>query len=455
MTFRSLFTPQLFEPGIFSIRLAPFAKITGAGARTLANATATGAGSIVWLPVLGVGARTLANVTSSGAGAAQWPPITGVAARTLANAFGVGQAIVQWPPIAGTSARTLAAATNAGSGLVLPPVYGTSARTLAAATNAGVGSVGFVPIDGVGGAIFGPVTMAGAGTLQDPITGASSRTLAAALNTGAGTVVTPVLWTPALLPTPSQYWYDGQDNASITLVSGRVSRWANKGFQTGVDGTQSISARRPVFVGASNINGHPALRFDGAESLLTTTFSSYGGFDEALGLVYCNGSFTSFGVSVFMSDGNLSPHDALGLPVSMDTPSLLSAAWTGSAVELFQDGATVHVGSTALAVARPGAVFIATRLAGLGENGRGHLLNWNSLGNSPARLYTTDGDIGEILYLDYMPSVEDRQKIEGYMAWRWGTEGQLGLGHPYRFNRPTLPAGTGLPLGLLLTLTGA
>jgi hypothetical protein len=40
---------------------------------------------------------------------------------------------------------------------------------------------------------------------------------------------------------------------------------------------------------------------------------------------------------------------------------------------------------------------------------------------------------------------DTREKIEGYLAWKWGLEGNLPIGHPYKSAAPT----TGNPTGIL------
>jgi hypothetical protein len=38
----------------------------------------------------------------------------------------------------------------------------------------------------------------------------------------------------------------------------------------------------------------------------------------------------------------------------------------------------------------------------------------------------------EILIFDTALGVSDLQKVEGYLAWKWGTQRQLPNTHPYR-----------------------
>lgn len=46
--------------------------------------------------------------------------------------------------------------------------------------------------------------------------------------------------------------------------------------------------------------------------------------------------------------------------------------------------------------------------------------------------------IGEIVFIEGVITLDTRQKMEGYMAWKWGEEGKLPIGHPYEFAAPTI-----------------
>jgi hypothetical protein len=52
-----------------------------------------------------------------------------------------------------------------------------------------------------------------------------------------------------------------------------------------------------------------------------------------------------------------------------------------------------------------------------------------------------DGYLAEVISVPnsgaVLPTAE-RQKIEGYLAWKWGLQGSLPVGHPYENNPPTL-----------------
>jgi hypothetical protein len=49
---------------------------------------------------------------------------------------------------------------------------------------------------------------------------------------------------------------------------------------------------------------------------------------------------------------------------------------------------------------------------------------------------TFDGNLAEIYITSAKQSTADRQKSEGYLAWKWGLTGNLSSSHPYKFAAP-------------------
>jgi hypothetical protein len=49
----------------------------------------------------------------------------------------------------------------------------------------------------------------------------------------------------------------------------------------------------------------------------------------------------------------------------------------------------------------------------------------------------SQSDIAEIIVLNYSISTYDREKLEGYLAWKWGLIGDLPTNHPYKYSQPT------------------
>jgi hypothetical protein len=48
------------------------------------------------------------------------------------------------------------------------------------------------------------------------------------------------------------------------------------------------------------------------------------------------------------------------------------------------------------------------------------------------------GFVGEVVYTNTAISTADRQRLEGYCAWKWGLEASLPAGHPFRNIPPTV-----------------
>jgi hypothetical protein len=49
-----------------------------------------------------------------------------------------------------------------------------------------------------------------------------------------------------------------------------------------------------------------------------------------------------------------------------------------------------------------------------------------------------NGFISEMVATSSLLSTADRQRLEGYLAWKWGLQANLPAGHPFRNNPPTV-----------------
>jgi hypothetical protein len=48
------------------------------------------------------------------------------------------------------------------------------------------------------------------------------------------------------------------------------------------------------------------------------------------------------------------------------------------------------------------------------------------------------GEFGEVVILNNKPTLANRQKVEGYLAYKWGLQGSLDVAHPYKSAPPTV-----------------
>jgi hypothetical protein len=72
-----------------------------------------------------------------------------------------------------------------------------------------------------------------------------------------------------------------------------------------------------------------------------------------------------------------------------------------------------------------------------GKWGTSTVFSSGKIGNDQYGSYLV-GDIAEIVLINAKDSTSDRQKMEGYLAWKWGLEGDLPVGHPYKSAAPTV-----------------
>jgi len=243
------------------------------------------------------------------------------------------------------------------------------------------------------------------------------------------------LWTASEISTGS--WYDAADEGTITEASGKVSQWDDKSGN-GNDVTQSTEANKPIS-NTRTQNGLRVLDFSNANNSKmennspsgwpTTDVDIFyvfkrddaaagrymGTFDGTGGEQYRINRFSDYSFDGSTTAGGFNRTDAAG-----DTnPHILNGRWSGTNVGLWIDGT-----QTVADAARAGTVTIDDYIR-IGANAFG--------------AESMDGWIGEIIITDYL-SDADRQRVEGYLAHKWGLEANLPASHPYRYAAPLVAA---------------
>jgi hypothetical protein len=251
------------------------------------------------------------------------------------------------------------------------------------------------------------------------------------------------LWTPANLTVGPHAWYDAQTWGTITQSGGAVSQWDDK----------SGNARHVVqYTGApayspTSFNGLPGLSFSN-HSLLNTSFGFTGtaeiaafaaiqvdsgivSEDRALSL--CRGTVggdldydNTASVALLRVGSSLTTISTLTTSTTLTTvpftnavPLIVGTAHTSGVSDMWKNGTLGSNPAT-----EPTLAFDSSRFA-IGSN-------------AYDGLNTFTGCIGEVIVLSYRPTTTERQKIEGYLAWRWGLEAGLPVGHPYESAAPTV-----------------
>lgn len=246
---------------------------------------------------------------------------------------------------------------------------------------------------------------------------------------GSPPVSTP--WAPTNYATQPQVWFDAQTAASITQSGGLVSQWADRSANT-LNASQATGGSQPSY-NATGLNGFPAITYTSGKSLATPNaalagpFTMFAVLSKAItGDATNNGIITSsdsfgLGLEVYESSGSYFPSVSGGQFTSLygtgTNPKILAAILNGASSAVRADGSQVMTGN-------------------LGDATQTSSDHW-ILGNG---VYTHPliGALGEILVIPGALSDADLQLFEGYLAWRWGFQSLLPVGHPYKNAAPTV-----------------
>jgi hypothetical protein len=270
-------------------------------------------------------------------------------------------------------------------------------------------------------------------------------------------------WTPSEL-TDLYIWMDAADtsSSSISESSGRVSTWHDKSGNSrdfssggGTNWNIGISDSQP-YTGSRTLNGHNVIDFQGAEHLRsdqtigTQTLCVFQAgvmdsfeFNDASALSFGNSAndradLHSFSTAKFFArlTKDLATND-----VFLDTNTAIHPGdsyfhslhidATGNSIEYFKDGT------------RYGSIQHQDT-SRLNTNNRLILYNYRQIQLTDSNYDigfrnrgAVDGCLGEVIVTDATVSTADRQKIEGYLAHKWGMTDNLPSDHPYKTLWPT------------------
>ncbi|MFN8020479.1 MAG: prepilin-type N-terminal cleavage/methylation domain-containing protein [Acidimicrobiales bacterium] len=294
--------------------------------------------------------------------------------------------------------------------------------------------------DGRTATTFTPLVSSGALSLPAGVTmQADGHTLSAAGWTLTMSGTTPTLacstgtpWTPAQLGPDVAMWVDA------TTVAGsdgsEVASWSSAGTAAVTPAAAASPWTRPTLA-ASGIGARPSVRFDGIDDVLLFDGSFLVGTDFTVAAVTAREA--AFGAGYYIGgagNGNVGTSFILG-----------RAGDTAVRYSHRNDGfnATVPTFTTVtptMHVAMSSSVSRNLWIDGTGSGGAGPLplSTWSNAGIGRDSSGSYRGLVGEIVIVTKALSTSDRQKLEGYLAWKWGTASTLPASHPYRSTPPTV-----------------
>jgi hypothetical protein len=258
-------------------------------------------------------------------------------------------------------------------------------------------------------------------------------------------------------------WLDAADASTVTTVSGAVSQWNDKSGN-GRNASQSTVGSRPSYTAAGQ-NGRNTITFDGSSDGLSLAAGLSLGTAHSIFVVAKN----SATITSATSAQQLLTGGSYTFPSTTTSELLLGAgAQTGNltnerlfSLVLAHDSATANVwgyGKTNADVS--GAFILGSSFTTAGNvfagrlNGGDDLTTVSIAGgySSTNTRYPTfaqhigfretnntlhwSGDIDEIIVTSAFLATFETQRIEGYLAHKWGLTANLPSDHPFKVNPP-------------------
>ena len=252
-----------------------------------------------------------------------------------------------------------------------------------------------------------------------------------------------VNWDPSLITTA--LWLDAADASTITLTSSAVSEWRDKSGNAR-HFTQSDSGSRPTVASATQ-NGLNALLYDGSNDHLNGPNSPEPYLIAAVAKTSTAGIFRSmYGALSSASGSTDAVYFQSGNPPRTATYARSTSVDNLAGTDFVATAGVMPSGSFFIMAGYHDNTSIVCRLNGTpGPTDA----TTNSLKNLSTSIvgasYYNDaksdywpGEIGELIILSTLGvgSIE-AEKVEGYLAHKWGLTASLPSNHPYKLNVPT------------------
>ena len=269
----------------------------------------------------------------------------------------------------------------------------------------------------------------------------------------AGPAGAAPIWTPAEISTA--LWLDASDAGTVTETGGAVSQWDDKSGN-GRNATAGAGFQ-PDYVPAGQ-NGLNVIRLDGSSQYLnlgTGLDWMAADADHVTFVVLKNDNYANIYGAANGSAGDASLHIGFRNDTSYrmnrwgnDWYAPITANYNAGAFNLLEfgwdEGGEKFVYANAKLEGTSGS-NVASALSAMAGGGRiGNVVGQGLLA----------ADLCEFVILDTAaPSQDTVDKLEGYLAWKWGLEANLPADHPYKDAAPVPePASLALLAAGLLAL---
>jgi hypothetical protein len=234
------------------------------------------------------------------------------------------------------------------------------------------------------------------------------------------------IWNPSMITTA--LWLDAEDASTVTTVSGAVSQWNDKSG-TNKYASQSTTANRPTYSSISK-----EIVFDGSNDSLQLS-RPYGAASQN-GLTFytvCSapGNFVVIGTADLTNlgykgiaqlrpaDGSTAAGTSFQSGVTDANRHVFGMTQSDTSIKSYTDGTIISNLTGPRSLYR----YDGTQYLARGDGSTGSTV-WA-------------GAINEVIVANYAATDSTRQRIEGYLAHKWGLTANLPSSHPYKTVGPT------------------
>ena len=229
----------------------------------------------------------------------------------------------------------------------------------------------------------------------------------------------------AFSPTGCALWLDGNDPAATGTAPANgatVSTWKDKSGNgrdavAGVAGVYS-SAQKSITFSGTNYYNSPYTAAPTSETLFIVFNLTTNAGPFMISGAACGGrSAAAYAATRFAGGANCYSWGGITTDTITTGVNTLGVVIT--------DGTNNYTSlNAALTLSGPGSVTYTSGVT-------------TYIGAHSGPNYLTNGYICEVIAYNSVLSAPNRQKVEGYLAWKWGLQANLPAGHPYKAVAPT------------------
>lgn len=236
-------------------------------------------------------------------------------------------------------------------------------------------------------------------------------------------------WTPDILRGSSSglsAWYDALDHKSITLNGSNVAAWADKSGKEN-NMAQTTAGNQPPYLTSASLGGKPIIGVDvNTGTVGLTSIQAFSVRQVFVMVQYSNGSASQF------TGGAIYPTLISGPGINGAERMMMGSTATAAIIGSNFDGGVAYKngsGSSSIVLPMPWSVVMMQGATTVSQV-------WSIGCNIVATGRTWNGYYAEFVFLSAIAPTNIQRKIEGYLAWKWGTQASLASDHPYRYHRP-------------------